>query len=87
MRANLATPVSAIERRQTSGICGLFTKNYSWAQLHALYRLILPAAIPNFQPSVNICPTDPVDMVVATAAGRQLVSNVRWALVSHWWRR
>lgn len=68
-------------------MCGRFTKNYTWAQLHALYRLTLPAAIPNFQPSFNVCPTDPVDMVVGGEAGRELVSNVRWALVPYWWNK
>jgi putative SOS response-associated peptidase YedK len=68
-------------------MCGRFTKNYTWAQLHALYRLTLPAAIPNFQPSYNVCPTDPVDMVVGTEVGRELVSNVRWALVPYWWNK
>jgi putative SOS response-associated peptidase YedK len=68
-------------------MCGRFTKNYTWAQLHALYRLTLPAAIPNFQPSYNVCPTDPVDMVVGGKARRELISNVRWALVPYWWNK
>ena len=40
-------------------MCGRFTRNYTWQQIHALYRLTLPAAIPNFQPRYNVCPTDP----------------------------
>jgi putative SOS response-associated peptidase YedK len=68
-------------------MCGRFTKKYTWAEIHRMYSLLRPAAIPNFQPSYNVCPTDPVDMVVATDAGRELVSNVRWALVPYWWSK
>jgi putative SOS response-associated peptidase YedK len=45
-------------------MCGRFTRQYTWQQLHALYRLTVPAAIPNFQPDYNVCPTDPADAVV-----------------------
>jgi hypothetical protein len=40
-------------------MCGRFTRQYTWQQLHALYRLTVPEAIPNFQPDYNVCPTDP----------------------------
>jgi putative SOS response-associated peptidase YedK len=33
-------------------------------QIYALYRLTVPAAIPNFEPDYNVCPTDPADVVV-----------------------
>jgi putative SOS response-associated peptidase YedK len=68
-------------------MCGRFTKKYTWAEIHRMYSLLRPAAIPNFQPSYNVCPTDPVDMVVAGENGRELVSNVRWALVPYWWQK
>jgi putative SOS response-associated peptidase YedK len=45
-------------------MCGRTTKNYTWEQIHAMYQLTRPAAIPNMQPSFNVCPTDPVDTVV-----------------------
>src|SRR6266849_3054148 len=65
-------------------MCGRFTRNYTWAQIHALYRLTALAAIPNFQPRFNVCPTDPVDTVVAYEDVRELV-EMRWGLVPYWW--
>ena len=34
-------------------MCGRFTRNYTWEQIQALYRLTAPAAIPNLQPRFN----------------------------------
>ena len=34
-------------------MCGRFTRNYTWEQIHALYRLTAPTAIPNLQPRFN----------------------------------
>ncbi len=67
-------------------MCGRFTRNYTWAQIHALYRLTAPAAIPNFQPSFNVCPTDPADVVVPNEGAPEL-SSMRWALVPYWWNK
>ena len=38
-------------------MCGRFTRNYTWEQIRALYRLTAPA-IPNLQPRLNACPTE-----------------------------
>jgi putative SOS response-associated peptidase YedK len=67
-------------------MCGRFTKNYTWQQIQALYRLTVPAAIPNMQPSFNVCPTDPVDAVVTHEGNRELV-QMRWGLVPYWWNK
>ena len=56
---------------------------YTWAQLHALYRLTVPAAIPNVQPDYNVCPTDPADVVIPNEGARDLV-RMRWGLVPYW---
>jgi putative SOS response-associated peptidase YedK len=40
-------------------MCGRFTLNYTWQQIQALRRPTVSAAIPNFQPRLNVCPTDP----------------------------
>lgn len=54
--------------------------------IQALYRLTVPAAIPNFQPDYNVCPTDPADVVVPNEGGRDLV-RMRWGLVPYWWSK
>ena len=65
-------------------MCGRFTRNYTWAQIRALYGL---ASTPsNMQPSFNICPTDPVDVVVRGDDQRALVP-MRWGLIPGWWKR
>src|ERR1044072_2472594 len=61
-------------------MCGRFTRNYTWAQIQAMYSLTSPAS--NLQPRFNICPTDTVDVVV----GHQLVP-MRWGLVPCWWSK
>jgi putative SOS response-associated peptidase YedK len=53
-------------------MCGRFTRNYTWAQLQALYKLSVPTAVPNFQPRFNVCPTDPVDTIVPEGDTRTL---------------
>lgn len=67
-------------------MCGRTTKNYTWEQIHALYKLAVPAAIPNMQPSFNVCPTDPVDVVVVLE-GRRELAQMRWGLVPFWWSK
>jgi len=67
-------------------MCGRFTRQYTWQQLHALYRLSVPEAIPNFQPDYNVCPTDPADIVVANDGKREL-QRLRWGLIPFWWSK
>src|SRR5262245_19877289 len=67
-------------------MCGRFTKNYTWQQLHALYSLNTPEAIPNFQPDFNVCPTDPADTILPNDGARELV-QMRWGLIPYWWNK
>jgi putative SOS response-associated peptidase YedK len=67
-------------------MCGRFTRQYTWQQLHALYRLSVPEAIPNFQPDYNVCPTDPADVVLGKDGAREL-ARFRWGLVPYWWAK
>ncbi len=67
-------------------MCGRFTKNYTWQQIHAMYQLSVPAAIPNMQPSFNVCPTDPADVILPKEGSRDL-QQMRWGLVPFWWTK
>jgi hypothetical protein len=48
-------------------MCGCFTQKYTWEELHRLYRLTQPAR--NIQPRYNICPTDPIDVIIPGNGG------------------
>jgi putative SOS response-associated peptidase YedK len=67
-------------------MCGRFTKNYTWQQLHALYSLNTLKAIQNFQPDFNVCPTDPSDTIVPSDGVREL-TQMRWDLIPYWWNK
>jgi putative SOS response-associated peptidase YedK len=65
-------------------MCGRFTRNYTWAQIHAMYSLVSPAS--NLQPRFNICPTTNVDVVIRGEGQRSLVP-MRWGLIPGWWKK
>jgi len=46
-------------------MCGRFTVKATWAELVALYRLTMDAPPHNLRSRYNVCPTDPVDTVIA----------------------
>jgi putative SOS response-associated peptidase YedK len=49
-------------------VCGRFTQNYTWDELVALYRLTMPSV--NTQPSYNVCPTDPIEVILPMGGRR-----------------
>src|SRR5450759_2816252 len=65
-------------------MCGRFTRNYHWAQIHAMYSLVSSAS--NLQPRFNICPTTDVDVVIRGEGPRALVP-MRWGLIPGWWEK
>ena len=44
-------------------MCGRFTARYTWAEVHAYYRLIQSQPPSNMQPRFNVCPTTTIDAV------------------------
>jgi hypothetical protein len=66
-------------------MCGRFTQLYSWPELVALYRLTMPPQ--NLQSSYNVCPTDPVDVILPKEGGGHDFARMRWGLVPAWWSK
>jgi hypothetical protein len=64
-------------------MCGRFTYRLTSEELVKLYRLTLDQPARITQARYNVCPTDPVDMIVATDGKRELVP-MRWGLVPRW---
>lgn len=65
-------------------MCGRFTNEMTWAQIHALYKLsdeMHPVAPSNMQPRYNIAPTQDVDFVHLDKAGNLELNRGRWWLV------
>jgi putative SOS response-associated peptidase YedK len=66
-------------------MCGRFTNEMTWSQIHALYKLsdqlhpMRPAS--NMQPRYDIAPTQTVDFVHLDKAGNIELNQGRWWLV------
>jgi putative SOS response-associated peptidase YedK len=65
-------------------MCGRFPRNYTWAQIYAMYHLTSPSA--NIQPNFNVCPTDTVDVVVR-GGDERILHPMRWGLIPGWWKK
>ena len=62
-------------------MCGRFTNQYSWAELHTLYGLSEASFPPsNFRPRYNIAPTDTVP-VVRLKDGKREAALLKWGFV------
>lgn len=69
-------------------MCGRFTYRLTWREIHDLYRLTAPAEpARNTQARYNVCPTTPIDVVVANGHGARDLVNMRWGLIPRWWSK
>jgi len=69
---------------QTIAMCGRFTQNYTWAQVHAFLSFL---GVPrNLRPRYNIAPTTEIDVVRLSEQGRELIP-MRWGLVPFFWKK
>ena len=57
-------------------MCGRFTVKTTWAEIVALYQLTLDRPPHNLQPRYNVCPTDPIDVVIERDGKRDFVRIV-----------
>ena len=67
-------------------MCGRFTNKLTWEEIVRLYRLPPDARPRNVKARYNICPTDPVEVVVERESKRELLP-LRWGLVPRWWNK
>lgn len=65
-------------------MCGRFTNEMTWGEIHALYKLsdeMHPMPTSNMEPRYNIAPTQNVDFVHLDRAGNLEFNRGRWWLV------
>jgi len=63
-------------------MCGRFTNEMTWAEIHALYSIHdAPPASTNSQPRFNIAPTQDVDFAHLDKSGELELDRGRWWLV------
>jgi putative SOS response-associated peptidase YedK len=65
-------------------MCGRFTRYHTWAEIHAMYRLLDSERGRNTEARYNIAPTQDVIFITAGKDGYQKVREGRWWLVPHW---
>ncbi len=65
-------------------MCGRFTRYHTWAEIHAMYRLLDGERGRNTEARYNIAPTQDVIFITAGDDGFQKVREGRWWLVPHW---
>jgi putative SOS response-associated peptidase YedK len=65
-------------------MCGRFTQKYTWQELEELYRLNQTPR--NIRPAYNVCPTDPIHVIIPGSSGLFLMP-MRWGLIPRWWKK
>jgi putative SOS response-associated peptidase YedK len=65
-------------------MCGRFSRDYTWAQIFAMYSLTSPPS--NVQPNYNVCPTTKIDVVIS-GEGKRVLVPMRWGLIPGWWKK
>ncbi len=66
-------------------MCGRFTQNYTWQQVHEFLSVF--GAPRNLRPRYNIAPTTMIDVVRLNAEGKRELVSMRWGLVPYFWKK
>ena len=66
-------------------MCGRFTQNYTWQEVHDFLNLF--GAPRNLRPRYNIAPTTYVDVVRLNPEGQRELTSMRWGLVPFFWKK
>lgn len=64
-------------------MCGRFTQDYTWAEIHALYQLTAQPP-QNLAASWNVAPPDAAGVIVRGKDGERLLRKMRWGLLPFW---
>ncbi len=67
-------------------MCGRFTARYTWNEVRDFLRLTQPNPPSNLPPRYNVCPADPIDVVLDHNGVRGLM-QMRWGLIPAWWAK
>ena len=66
-------------------MCGRFTQNYTWTEVHTFLNVF--GAARNLRPRYNIAPTTMIDVVRLDADGHRELVSMRWGLVPFFWKK
>jgi hypothetical protein len=71
-------------------MCGRFTQNYTWSEVHAFLNVFGDLGTPrNLEPRYNIAPTKFI--VTSSVRNREIVGReivpMRWGLIPGWWKK
>ena len=67
-------------------MCGRFTQDFSYADLHAYFEFF-GQPLGNIEPRYNICPTHNITVVLPSPGGGHLLERMRWGLAPSWWKK
>ena len=64
-------------------MCGRFTQDFSYADLHAYFDFF-GQPLGNMELRYNICPTQSITVVMPSLGGGHLIERMRWGLAPAW---
>src|SRR5262249_30138263 len=65
-------------------MCGRFTQKFTWQEVAGAYGLNQTPR--NIRPTYNVCPTDPISIIIPGDKSLFLIP-MRWGLIPRWWKK